>query len=159
MKRHRIRLAGTAILALALSLTMSGAARSRAVEHGTVSRPAPQLKFLLHLADYPDGGYILDINGHRTLPLLRGGMMLVITGKGFAARHPKSIVALFDGDQTTGATLTIDDWSDTRVVVEIPASQTVLIHSTLRARLLLQGVRNGFMTRYELKNLHCVVQG
>lgn len=110
----------------------------------------------LRLASYPDGGFIANINGAAGLPILRNGMRLTINGAGFAAQAPKSTVALFDGEKTTGATLIIREWSDARVVVDIPANQTALTNNTQHARLLLQGVKNGLLTRYELKNLRFV---
>lgn len=117
---------------------------------------AERLAGRLRLATYPDGGYIATINGRTMLPILRNGMRLTIEGKGFAGRMPNSMVGLFDGDKTTGATLVISAWSDTKVVVDIAANQNVLTANTSRARLLLQGVRDGFMTRYEVKNLRFV---
>lgn len=123
----------------------------------TLTAPqADRLAGRLRLATYPDGGYIATINGRHALPILRNGMRLTIEGKGFAARMPHSTVAVFDGDKTTGATLVIIAWSDTRVVVDIAANQNVLTASTSHARLLLQGVKDGFLTRYELKNLRFV---
>ena len=167
--RHHDRAAGmmrarcSAVASGALLLLGSSAAigqhrivSSHDMHKALTSAQAARLAGRLRLATYPDGGYIATINGRHMLPILRNGMRLAIEGRGFAVRMPHSTVALFDGDKTAGATLVIIAWSDTRVVADIAATQNVLTANTAQARLLLQGIRDGFMTRYELKNLRFV---
>jgi len=158
MRAHLKAIAAGALILLGSSAAIGQrhVISPRDMQKSLTPAQAELLRGRLRLATYPDGGYIASINGRQMLPILHNGMRLTIEGKGFAARMPQSTVALFDGDKTTGATLVIISWSDTTVVVDIAASQNVLTANTSRARLLLQGVRDGFMTRYEVKNLRFV---
>jgi hypothetical protein len=106
-------------------------------------RIAERLRSLMkHLADLPDGSFIGAVNGRGAPVVVRNGMTLTLTGKGFDQRRSLSLVALFpQAAGSTGAMLKIVDWSDTRITAVIPADQTWLPADTDTARLVVQTVR------------------
>lgn len=102
------------------------------------------------LVRYRDGGYITDINGQRAQFLFRPGMIVEINGKGFGARAPDSNVSLYPGSASVGMFLDIACWTDTRVVVVVPSDPARWIKATEQGRMILQGVKAGIMTYYDI---------
>ena len=120
-------------------------------------RQLSELAARRHLADYPDGGYIADINGRNTALILRPGMKVAINGKGFAQRAQASNVGLFAGAATSGMLLNIISWSDTRVIVVVSSDPARLIPASNQVRMILQGVKAGNVwSRYEVENIRFI---
>ena len=150
----RVKIAIAALMIGAISSISYAASDKRDDLGSSVAKPKIERPpgAQLIIAKFPDGGYITRISSR----VLRPGMRVIVTGKGFGARSDQSLIGLYNGAETTGMLCSVNVWSDTQIIFDVPLSQTRPFPTTDNARLSIQVVKNGILTPYTLTRIRFV---